>query len=561
MHSVDVIVVGSGAGGMTAAITAADQGFDTLLIEASEQFGGTSAMSGGVVWVPANHLMPKAGISDSYEEGLAYLKATTRGEVPEEKLHAYLTHAPAMLRYLEQNTHTAFNAAVEYSDYYPDLPGYKPGARSLDSKPFSRRKLKENDEDIRLPSTRPLFNRISMTAIEAHEMLKSERFRNFFILWRLLIHFLDIPMRIKGKRDNRMVLGQALAGSLRASMMDRNIPLWLNTRLQELLLEDGRVCGIRACKNGQPVTITARKGVILASGGFGKNAGMRQKYQKHPISGDWSSANPHDLGDSITAGEKIGAQLEFMHCAWWSPSFLLPKGEPESLIIGKSMPGCIFVNKAGERFTNEAAPYEDVVKGQYAANDSSPAIPCYMIMDGRYREEYALANGRIYPAKIMPDEKMPDEYKKPGFIYKADTLDELAQQMDVDAAGLATTIKRFNGFAESGVDEDFNRGGNAQDCYYSDATTGYPNPTLAPIQRPPFYGMLIWPGDLGTKGGLKTDHRGRVLDTGDNIIEGLYATGNTTGSVMGNSYPGAGSTLGPSMTFGYIAALDLAGKL
>lgn len=560
-QTVDVVVVGSGAGGMTAAITAHDHGLQTLLIEKSPQFGGTSALSGGVIWVPANHLMPKTGIADSAAEGLAYLQALTGGEVPPAKLEAYLRHAPAMVHYLEQRSCLSFNPADVYADYYEHLPGYKPGARSLDPKPFSLRKLGRHAGEIRPPLTSGIFGRLTMTAIEAHNIMQSDTVRNLFILWRLLLHFIDIPSRLRGKRDNRLVLGQALVGSLRASMLQRKIPLWLNCGLDELLLENGRVCGVRATRDGQAVTIRARRGVILACGGFARNAALRQQYQQQPIGGDWTSANPYDMGDGIVAGQGIGAQLAFMHCAWWSPSVILPNGQAEALIIGKSLPGCIFVNQAGQRFANEAAPYEDVVKAQYRAHAQSPSIPCYMIIDGRYRHHYTLANGRIYPGKMQPDHKIPQEFLDAGFFVKADTLAELAQKTGIDAAGLQATVERFNRFAEQGKDEDFARGETAQDRYYSDPNTGYPNPTLAPLREAPFYAMKIWPGDLGTKGGLKTDEYARVLDCNEQPIPGLYATGNASGSVMGNSYPGAGSTLGPAMTFGYVAALDLAGRL
>jgi 3-oxosteroid 1-dehydrogenase len=556
--TVDVLVVGSGAGGMTAAITAHDQGLDTLLIEKADVFGGTSALSGGVIWVPNNHLMKKAGIADSEDDAMQYLSALTAGEVPHEKLLAYVRRAPEMLRYLEQHTCTHFNAATEYADYYEQQPGYKPGARSLDCKPFSLRKLGVHGDDIRPPAQRGIFGRINMTAIEAHSITRSTVARNFFILWRLFLHFLDIPYRLQGKRDNRLVLGQALTGSLRTAMLKRGMRLWLNTALDALIVEEGRVTGASAVREGRPLRIHARRGVILASGGFGKNTEMRQQYQKHPISDAWSSANPYDNGDGIRAGQKAGADLAFMGCAWWSPSLVLPNGQPEALIIGKSLPGGIFVNKAGQRFTNEAAPYEDVVKAQYAANDVSPSIPAYMIIDARYRYHYTLGNGRIYPGKVQPDERIPEEFRNSDFFTKADTLEELAQKMGIDAQGLCAAVTRFNHFAETGKDEDFQRGETAQDCYYSDPDTGYPNPTLAPLLKAPFYCMRIWPGDLGTKGGLKTDEAARVVDTTGKPIPGLYATGNASGALMGNSYPGAGSTLGPAMTFGYLAALDMA---
>lgn len=556
---VDFLVVGSGAGGMAAAVVAHDLGLSTLVVEKSDRYGGTSAMSGGVIWVPANHRMQAAGIADSAEEAMCYLRQVVGADVAEARLAAYVQHAPQMVRYFEQHSRLRFNAAVEYTDYYAELSGGKPGGRSLDPVPFSRRHLGAVRDQIRLPSAEPVMGKFMLTAIEAHDVMNSTWKRNRIILTRLLLHYLDLPSRLAGRPDARMTLGQALVGALRASLLDRQLPLWLNAAVHELVVVDGRVCGAVIEHAGRRQRIQARKGVLLASGGFAQNAAMRQRYQPAPIGREWTNASPDDTGDGICMGEAVGAALALMQCAWWTPTFILPDGTPEALIVGKSLPGCIFVNRDGRRFVNEAAPYEDVVKGQYAAHARSPSIPCYMVFDARYRRHYAIGNSRILPASLMPDERIPEAYWRSGFLQKGETLRQLAGRIGVDADGLETEVARFNRFASQGLDEDFHRGESRQDRYYSD-TAIIPNPTLAPLLEPPFYAIAIYPGDLGTKGGLSCDERGRVLNGQGAPIAGLYATGNCSAAVMGNSYPGAGATLGPAMTFGYIAARDAAGR-
>lgn len=557
-HVVDFLAIGSGGGGMTAALVAHDQGLQSLVLEKTDQYGGTTAMSGGVVWVPDNHLMKAEGIDDSAEEGLAYLRQVVREGADEARLTAYVEQAPQMLRYLEQHSRVRFRAAVQYTDYYAELPGGKPGGRSLDNRPFKRRLLGSEEAHIRLPTAEPVMNRFSLTAIEAHDVLNSAFHRVRIILTRLFLYYLDIPSRLARRRDARMTLGQALVGSLRVSLMDRAVPLWRNTTVTELVQENGRIVGVVAEREGKIVRIQARKGVLLAAGGFAQQTEMRRRYQQAPIGNEWTNASPGDTGDGIRLGESAGAELSLMHAAWWTPTFILPDGTPEALIIGKSLPGCIFVNSAGRRFVNEAAPYEDVVKGQYAAHAETPGIPCYMVFDARYRREYTIGNSRILPSKIMPDDKIPEAYVRAGFLKKGETLRHLAGKIGVDADGLETEIARFNRFAETGRDDDFHRGESRQDRYYSDPRV-QPNPTLAPLQEAPFYAIAIYPGDLGTKGGLRCNDKAQVLNMQGQPIPGLYATGNCSAAVMGNSYPGAGATIGPAMTFGYIAARHAAG--
>lgn len=555
---VDFLVVGSGGGGMAAAITASDHGLKSLVIEKSEYYGGTTAISGGVIWIPNNHHMKEVGINDSQEEGYRYLKQLTAGEVSDKRLRAYVQEGPEMLKYMERNTLVKYASAPSYTDYYPELDGGKTGGRSLDPDPYSRRKLGKIDAQLRPQTHGEILDRFTLTAKEAHAFLNFSLKTYFILFKRLGLFYLDIPRRLKKLPDNRLTLGSALVGRLRKSMEDRDIPLWLNTSAESLIIESGKVIGLVVEKEGKTQRIKVNNGVLFACGGFAHNDEMRKKYQAHPVNASWSVACPTNTGDGIIIGEKVGARLGFMSKAWWTPVMTMPRGRVEALIIGKSMPGCILVNKKGKRFTNDAASYEDVIKGQYAAHsEESPSIPCYLVFDARYRHNYSLGRA-LGPGKAVPDSVVNDKLIKTGWLKKARTLEALAKQLEIDAEGLISTIKRFNGFAETGKDLDFGRGDSLSDRYYSDHSI-IPNSCIAPIETAPFYAIEIFPGDLGTKGGLVSDEYARVLDKEDKAIEGLYVTGNCSASVMGDSYPGAGSTIGPSMTFGYIAAKHAAG--
>ena len=548
---VDFLVVGSGAGGMTAALTAHDAGLKTLLIEKSQYYGGTSALSGGVIWVPNNHLMAAAGVEDSEEDGLAYLSQVTKGEVAPARLRAYASRAQEMVRYLEKHSAVRFDAAGAYCDYYPELRGGKLGGRSMDTRPFSRRKLGKELQYLEPSRWTGVFNRCHITAKEAHLLLDFNAKSFAFLAWRMLVHYADIPSRWRRLPDNRATLGQALVGRLRRSLLDRQIPLWLNARAEELIVENGRVEGVAISQNGVNQRVKVNRGVVLASGGFAQDSAMRKRYQQAPVGNDWTSAGDNDTGDGIRMGRRAGADLEFMQCAWWTPTLRQPDGTNWALIVGKAMPGSIFVNSAGRRFTNEAAPYEDVVKGQYHAHHEVPSIPCYMVFDAEYRRKYTLI--KMPPSRIQPDHALPKIYWTSGFLKKSDTLDGLAEILGIDGQGLLKTVTAFNEEARRGLDSAYGRGVSASDRYYSDINNT-PNPCLAPIAEPPFYAVEVYPGDLGTKGGLKCDEYARVLDPSGEVIAGLYAIGNCSGAVMGDSYPGAGATLGPAMTFGFIAA-------
>ena len=542
----DFVVAGSGAAGLTAALTAAVNGLSTLVIEKTEFFGGSTARSGGGVWVPRNSVLRKAGIPDTTEEASAYL-AHVAGEAGSAGLQkAFLEHGPAMLDLVLASTPVDFNWVPNYSDYYPEAPGGRPGGRSIEPKLLDGRVLGPELASLRPPYL-PAPAHITVTQANYRWMsLGTSHPRAITTAARVTGRMIVSRMRHR----QLLSMGQALAAGLRQGLLKAGVPVWLNTSMTGLLTENGRVSGLTATRQGEPVVIRARRGVLLATGGFERNDEMRRRYQRTPVATEWTVGSPGNTGDGILAGQLVGGELALMDDAWWGPSIPLASG-PVFCLAERSLPGSIFVNSAGERFVNEAAPYVDAVHVMYDKHtDDNPHIPCWMITDQRYRNRYVFTG-------IPPRRPLPRRWYRSGVLFKADSLDSLADQIGISADGLAKTVHKFNEFARTGKDADFGRGDSAYDRYYGDPNCK-PNPNLAPLASPPYYAIKIVPGDLGTKGGLRTDEHSRVLRPDGSIIDGLYAAGNTSAMVMGRSYAGPGATIGPAMTFGYLAALHVA---
>jgi 3-oxosteroid 1-dehydrogenase len=557
--AVDLLIVGSGAGAMTAALCAHDRGARTLLIEKTHLYGGSSAMSGGSLWIPNNHLMAAAAVSDSPEEALTYLKAITRGTVPEDKLRRYVDNAPRMLRYMTDYSCLRMQSMLTYTDYYPEVAGGKPGGRSVEPEHFDARLLGEEFARMREPAFQELvMGRVSMTATEAHHLLARHPGWGKLTARIMSRYWLDIGGRLKSKRDRCLSLGNALIGMLRRSLMDRGVPLWLNTAARELVVENGRLAGVVAEQDGRKLRIRAEKGLVLAAGGFESNDAMRKRYLPNPTEAEWTTANPGNTGEAISMGMELGAAVDLMDDAWWGPVTLVPGEErARMLVIEKGLPGSIFVNKRGERFLNEAAPYNDICKAIYANNTpESPCVPAYMVFDATFRKKYPC--GPFFQASQQPDWALPKLLKERRYLKKAETLTGIAAELGIDAAGLVATVEKMNRYTREGKDPEFHRGESLFDRYYGDEKVR-PNPCLAPIDTPPYYAIVVYPGDLGTKGGLKTDASARVLTSTGEPILGLYAIGNCSASVMGHTYPGAGGTMGPAMTFGYVLAHEVTG--
>lgn len=551
-HQVDWLVAGAGAAGMTAAVVAHQLGGSVLVVEKTPLYGGTTAKSGGVAWIPANHRQAEVQIQDSAEEGYNYLKGLIGDSVSDARVRAYAERAGEMLLFMEKHSHIDYRALPEYMDYYEHISGYKTGGRSMDQRPFSLRKLGAEARHIRLGHYDGLLLPFNVTVEEGKRLQAMDAGAYLLGIRLMLRYLLDLPARLKRQRDTRVTLGPALVARLRRSLMDRAIPLWLDAPVRELLMDKQRVCGAVIEHKGKTLRIGARRGVLLATGGFSQNPDLRRQYQQAPTGSDWSASAPGATGDAVLMGRAIGADLGFMDCAWWSPTYTIPDGRVLALIAGKSNPGSIMVNGQGRRFTNEAQPYEDLVKAQYASHaQGDEAIPCYLLFDATFRGKYPI--GHIKPGKVEDDNKIPGSNFDTGLLTKATSLEELADKLDIDRCALLATVSNFNEHARRGEDPEFGRGVSEHDRYYADKTVS-PNPSLGPLEAPPYYALRCDPGDLDTKGGLLCDEHARVLDRQGAAITGLYAAGNASAAAMGDTYPGAGATIGSAMTFAYIAA-------
>ena len=542
----DIVVAGSGAAGMTAALAAARLGLSAVVLEKTGAFGGSTARSGGGIWAPGNAVLRRAGVADTPELARDYLAYVTGGDAPAELRRALLEHCAAMLDLVLAATPLRFTWVPGYADYYPEAPGGLAGGRSIEPVPFDGSVLGAELARLNRPYL-PVPNGVAITQADYRWLSLGPRHPRALLAGARIAGRLA-RSRLRGKRT--LSMGQALAAGLRAGLLDSGVPVWLNTSLTALELTSGRVTGVRAIRDGQPVLIRARRGVLVASGGFERNADMRRRYQRAPVGAEWTTGAAGNTGDGIVAGQQVGAATGLMDDAWWGPAIALPGG-PYFCLAERSLPGCLLVNGAGRRFVNESAPYVDAVHAMYDGHtDDNPHIPAWLVFDQRYRDRYVFAG-------LPPRRPLPRRWYAAGTVFREPDLAALGAAAGIEAGALAATVARFNEFARKGRDEEFRRGDSAYDRYYGDPRCR-PNPNLAPLARPPFYAVKIVPGDLGTKGGLRTDARARVLREDGTPIPGLYAAGNASASVMGHSYAGAGATIGPAMTFGYIAALDLA---
>jgi 3-oxosteroid 1-dehydrogenase len=551
---VDVLVIGSGAGAMTAALRAAMNHASVLVVEKSDLWGGSSATSGGGIWIPNSHLAQAAGISDSAEAAFTYVRALSADNVPDANIRAFIESAPVMLKWLEEASPVRY-MSIPYTDYHAELPGGKPeGFRTHLPMSMDGRLLGERVQTLRPASpAASLFGYINWDFTETTLLLLRPKgwWRTF--LKMMARYYLDLGQRLRSSKDRFLSLGNALMGGLRLAADREGVELWLSAPLIELVKSGDRVLGAVVEHDGRRLRIEARRGVILAAGGFERNREMRAANLK-VTDPTMSGGQVNNTGDAIRAGAAIGAATMNMDSVWWAPVFSLPGEERGRLsTIERALPGAIVVNQAGRRFMNEAASYHLV--GMQMAEADLPGAgtnPSYMIFDAGFRHRYPV--GPLIP--LIPDGLQPRAVHK--VMVKAPTIEALGQKLGLPAGALKATVETFNAGARQGLDPQFDRGAAAYDRFYGDPRV-QPNPCLAPIETGPFYAFPIHAGDIGTNGGLVTDANARVLDAAGRPIGGLYAVGNTAASVMGRSYPGAGSTLGPAMTFGYRAAQHATG--
>jgi 3-oxosteroid 1-dehydrogenase len=504
-------------------------------------------MSGGVIWLPNNPLMEREGVADSLEEGMAHFAAVVGDAGPASSVarrEQYISAGHEMIEFLEGQG-VRFRRCEGYADYYSEAAGGKPRSRSVEVDWFDGKTLGPSFDRLRRG-----YRGFAMYCREGSDLSLARRSaRSALVAAR-------VGLRTTAGRalgQVRLTMGAGLIARLLAVALRRGVEIWTESAFTDFIMaEDGEVTGVVVRREGRDIRVTARKGVLLSAGGFARNASMRASLAgARPNPATWTSSNPGDTGEVLQAAMRLGAATDLLDDAWWIPSSLLPDGTPLMHIYERSKPGSIIVDVTGARFMNEALPYMEAGQRMYAHAARVPAIPCWLIMDSRHR--------RRYPFGLTPPGQTPASWLTSGYMRKADTLRELAEQCGIDATSLEQTVARFNEFAASGKDLDFHRGEGAYERYCGDRTNK-PNACLGPLDAAPYWAVALYPGDIGTSGGLLCDEHSRVLRPDGSPITGLYASGNTTASVMGRKYPGAGASIGASLIFSYVAAKHATGS-
>ncbi|QFU16665.1 FAD-dependent oxidoreductase [Microvirga thermotolerans] len=555
----DVLVVGSGAGGFSTALTARLHGLDVIIAEKEPVFGGTTARSGGWMWIPCNPLAQKEGFKDSREAARTYLQHEAGNHFDAARVDAFLENGPKMVEFFQENTEMDFTLGPAFSDYHPDAPGGTSGGRSIVATPYDGRRLGKEIARLRPPLREITF--LGMMIGSGKELL------HFFNVTRSVKSAAYVGVLLaKYARDlvshgraMRLTNGNALIGRLAKSAIDQNIPIWTSSPVKDLIVENGAVKGALVETEQGIVEVRTRCGVVLAAGGFPQDVLRRKELFPHAPTGaeHWSPAPPGNTGDGIRLGERVGGRAAegLPNAAAWVPVSLVPRRDgthgPFPHFIDRGKPGVIAVTKRGKRFTNESNSYHDFVQAMVSACGDDPEKAAWLIVDHPTIRRYGLGFVKPFPVPLAP-------YLQNGYLLKGRTLRELAAKAGIDPAALGQTVETYNRDARRGEDPQFRRGSTAYNRYLGDPDHK-PNPCVGPIERGPFYAVKVVPGDLGTFAGLKTDADARVVDANGQAIPGLYAVGNDMASIMGGNYPGGGITLGPAMTFGYIAGRHLAG--
>jgi succinate dehydrogenase/fumarate reductase flavoprotein subunit len=555
----DLVVLGAGAAGLTAAIVSAIEGKRTLLIEKSDQIGGTSALSSGSAWIPNNAYQRRSGTTGDAKAALAYLDALV-GDRSDRKLsEVFIDAGSDMLAYLERHIDLRWLMYDIQPDYNPELPGATTGGRALMPLPFDGRTLGKDFDLVRGPIPElMLFGGMMITRGEVIRLLRIGRNLDSFLLGAKLCGRFILD-RMRYKRGTRLVLGNALVAHLFKNLLDRRATIWFNGKTIRLILQNGRACGLVVQRDNSEVRVRAKHGIVLAGGGFPASPELRERYFPRPVA-QYTSAYEGCTGDTLLLAQEIGASLGSLgeDNALWFPSSIATRKDASTavyphIVLDRAKPGLIAVNSAGRRFSDEASTYHEFVRAMYRSNRDVPSIPAWLICDRRFVWKYGI--GMILPLTLFLK-----PFVKRGYLHVADSVEQLARKIGVDAGGLVETVRTHNEFARTGVDIDFGKGSNAYDRAYGDPEH-LPNPCLGPINKPPYCAVTVHPTPLGTSLGLLTNANAQVLENSGQPIKGLYACGNDMQNIFGGEYPGPGAQIGVGMAFGYLAAKHAIGTM
>jgi succinate dehydrogenase/fumarate reductase flavoprotein subunit len=556
-HIYDVVVAGSGAGGLATALTCAIAGLSVLVVEKDAKIGGSTAISGGAVWIPNNPLAVAMGVEDSPEAAMTYLSGVLGNALRPDMIRAFLESGPEMIAFFDAHTQVKFAARSYSPDYYPEMEGAGRAGRPIDPLPFDGRTLGADFRRLKDPlDTFTVLGGMMVNVTDVKHLLAIMR------SFASLRHGMGLLLRYAHDRaagwhrGTRLLLGNALAARLLRSALDHGVPIETGTAITGLTRDGGRVSGVRVERHGVTREIAARQAVVIATGGFPWDE-ARRAIPGLPHGAQWSMSPETNSGDGISVAEAAGAA--FLEApadqALWTPVSVWTKPNGESvrfphLIWDRAKPGLIAVDATGRRFVNEGVSYHEFVRAMLRAHETTPTIPATLIADRSFVDVWGL--GLALPGKRPRGHLIRD-----GYLIEAWSIAELASRLAMPADALAETISEANRFAETGVDAAFGKGSSEYNRFYGDPSVG-PNPCLGPIRTPPFYAVRVYPGDIGTASGLATDPSGRVLDVSGRPVAGLYAAGADMASIMGGHYPAAGITLGPALTFGYRAGKAIA---
>ena len=548
--TVDLLVVGSGTG-IGAALTAHESELTVLIVEKSSYIGGSTARSGGALWLPASPILEEEAAGDTMVRAATYLRSVVAESAPVNRADGYLRNVTATVEMLRRTTPIRLTWAKDYSDYHPELPGGTASGRTCECRPLNaailgqhRARLRPGVMEVKIPmpTTTADYRWMNLMARVPRKGLPTIAKR--------------LAQGVGGLALGRRYVagGQALAAGLFAGAVRAGIPIWTETELKQLTTDDGRVTAAVLSHQGREITVRVRRGVVLAAGGFDHNMAMRSKFQSESLGDHLSLGADTNTGDAIQAAQSIGAAIDLMDQAWWFPAVApLPGASPSVLLAERSLPGSLIIDQSGTRFANEAMDYMSFGQLVLERERSGHAVESmWIVFDQKYRNSYVFA-GALFPR--MP---LPQSWYAAGIANRSDHLSDLAEKIGVPTTSFMATMTRFNEMSRAGHDADFGRGNSAYDRYYGDPTVA-PNPNLRALDKGPFYAVKMVLSDLGTCGGLRADDRARVLREDGSVIDGLYAIGNTAANAFGNTYPGAGATIAQGLVYGYVAARHAAG--